>query len=237
MVLITAAFLTGLFRDLPEAVLGAIVIHAALGLVDFEPFKKLYRRNRGDFWAAIATLVGVLVFEVLAGLLIGVFLSVALLMARVVRPRIAELGLDKTTKAFRGIDEDPDVETIPGLRILRFDGPIFFANVGQLQTRFDALVQDRATSAIVLDVSGGDEVDTTSADTLGLIIASADRAGIGLAFARMHQGVRAALERSDIDLTGRDFPQVADAVEAFRGGQLAGHRRAVPPEDADLPTE
>lgn len=235
MVLITAAFLTGLFRDLPEAVLGAIVIHAALGLVDFEPLTNLYRRNRGDFWAAIATLVGVLVFEVLAGLLIGVFLSVALLMTRVVRPRIAELGLDKSLGAFRGIDEDPNVETISGLRILRFDGPIFFANVGQLQTRFDALIQDGATRAVVLDVSGGDEVDTTSADTLGLIMASADRAGVGLAFARMHQGVREDLQRSDIDLTGRIFPRVADAVEAYRRGQLAGQDGVPPSSEADPP--
>lgn len=81
-----------------------------MGLIDFKPFKRLYRQNRGDFWAALATLLGVLFFEVLAGLLIGVFISLGLLMARVVRPRVVELGRDRVSGAFRGTD-DGDTET------------------------------------------------------------------------------------------------------------------------------
>ena len=222
MVLITAAFLTGFFHDLPEAVLGAIVIHAAMGLIKVEPFKKLFRQNRGDFWAAIATLLGVLVFEVLAGLLIGVFVSLGLLMARVVRPRVVELGRDRASGAYRGVEDDEDVETIPGLRIVRFDSPIFFANVAVLQSAIDDLIHDDATESIVVDVSASDDVDTTAAQAIALIIERADEAGVGLVFARMHETVRTDLERGDVDLSGRVYPQVADAAKAFRDGHLKG---------------
>jgi high affinity sulfate transporter 1 len=218
-VLVTAAFLTGFFRDLPEAVLGAIVVHAAIGLVEFAPFKKLYRQNRGDFWAATATLLGVLIFEVLAGLLIGVFVSLGLLMARVVRPRVVELGWNETSGAFQGID-DGGAERVPGLRIIRFDAPIFFANVGVLQSNIDALLHDETTKAVIVDVDAGDDVDTTSAAAVSLTLERADEAGVSLVFARMHRTLREDLERGEVDLSGRVYRQVESAVDAYRRGEL-----------------
>jgi sulfate permease, SulP family len=218
-VLVTAVFLTGFFHDLPEAVLGAIVIHAATGLVEFGPFRRLYRQNRGDFWAAIATFLGVLIFEVLAGLLIGVFVSLGLLMARVVRPRVVELGWDKTSSAFRGTD-DERAETVPGLKIIRFDSPIFFANVGVLADAIDGMVHEEGTRAVVVDVSAGDDVDTTTSAAISVMLERADEAGVGLVFARMHQTVMGDLEAGGVDLSGRVYPQVEDAVEAFKRGDL-----------------
>jgi SulP family sulfate permease len=164
--------------------------------------------------------LGVLVFEVLAGLLIGVFLSLALLMARVVRPRIVELGIDPESGAFRSLATEPEAETIPGLRVIRFDAPIFFANAGELQAMVTSLLDDDSTRAIVVDVDAGDDIDTTSADTLGVMLAMAEEKGVTLVFARMHETVRRDLERSDIDLAGRSYPQVSDAVEAYRRNEL-----------------
>jgi MFS superfamily sulfate permease-like transporter len=85
---VTLLFLTPLFTDLPEAALGAIVIHAVARLIKFRPITALKSRDTVDYWAAVAALIGVLAFDVLAGLMIGVLVSLGGLMARAVRPRI-----------------------------------------------------------------------------------------------------------------------------------------------------
>ncbi|HWL50323.1 MAG TPA: SulP family inorganic anion transporter, partial [Acidimicrobiia bacterium] len=100
LLIVTLLFLTSLFSDLPEAALGAIVIHAVIGLIRFAPIRRLKERNQVDFWAAVSTLVGVLVFDVLAGLMIGVLVSLAGLMSRAVRPRITWLARDTSSDGF-----------------------------------------------------------------------------------------------------------------------------------------
>ena len=224
MVLITAAFFTGLFHDLPDAVLGAIVVHAALGLVEVQPFRLLFNQNRADFWAAIATLAGVLVFEVLAGLLIGVFVSLGMLMAKVVRPRVVELTLDPETGVYRSAEDEKDLKRIPGLRIVRFDSPLFFANVSRLKSVVDETVQDSSIETMIIDIAAVDDLDTTTVNALQAMMARADDSGVWLVFARMHRTVRDDLERGRLNLADRVYPRVADAVDAFSSGGIRGGR-------------
>jgi len=213
MVLVTALFLTGLFQNLPEAVLGAIVIHAVSGLIEVEPFRRLARLNRSDFWAAIATLLGVLIFEVLAGLLIGIFVSLGLLMAKVVRPRVIELGLDPVSGTYVGLDR-PGIQPVPGIRVIRFDANLFFANVGLLQT----VVRKAAAEAdaVVVDLDPVDDIDTTATDAIRGLMKTLDEAGVKLVFARVHETVLDQLEQAGIDLSGRVQPRVSDAIESLQ---------------------
>ena len=102
--MLTLLFLTGLFEDLPEATLGAVVIAAVIDLIDIDALRRLYRINslsrmygpaaRPDFYAAVAALLGVLVFDLLPGLFIGIAVSLLLLLYRAAKPNVAASGTD-----------------------------------------------------------------------------------------------------------------------------------------------
>lgn len=210
---VTLLFLTGLFADLPEAALGAIVVHAVAGSIRVRPISRLRSRNRVDFWAAVATLVGVLVLDVLAGLMVGVLVSLAGLMSRAVRPRITWLLWDQETN--RLVDrEEVDEREKAEVSVVRFGAELFFANAGTLR---DAVVDEIAGAdlkAVVLDAEAVTQVDTTAADELLKLDDELARSGVLLVFARLQPQVREAIESEGLDLQDRDYARVADALSA-----------------------
>ena len=92
LILATALLLAPLFKNLPNAVLGAIVITAVLGLIDVGEIRRYWAWRRTDFLLAMAAMVGVLLTTVLIGMLIAVALSIAFVLYRASRPHIAALG-------------------------------------------------------------------------------------------------------------------------------------------------
>lgn len=212
LLVLTMLFLTPLFADLPEAALGAVVIHAVIGLVKFGPVKSLARRNRVDFWAAMATLIGVLIFDVLGGLMIGVVVSLVGLMSRAVRPQMAWLGRDSAGGRFRNLMKE-GVTPVTGVSVMRFGSELFFANASVLRDEIMREVERNDPHTIVLDAEAVTAVDTTAADELLKIEEDLGRYGVRLVFARVTQSVREDLERSGIELDGRDYTRVADAVD------------------------
>ncbi len=214
---VTLLFLTGLFADLPEAALGAIVIHAVVGLIRLRPITKLRTRNTVDFWAAVTTLMGVLVFDVLAGLMIGVLVSLGGLMRRAVRPRISWLAMDPTTGRF--VDRETlDHVSDDDVSVVRFGAELFFANVGTLR---DAVLDEVNTNhphAIVLDAEAITDIDTTAEDELAKLARALQDEGVQLAAARLDPRVKAALDDGESEIDARSFVHIADAVTAFRSG-------------------
>ena len=213
---LTLLFLTGLFADLPEAALGAIVIHAVIGLIKFRPISSLWDRNRVDFWAAAATLLGVLALDVLAGLMIGVLVSLAGLMRRAVRPRITWLAYDEPTGRFvdRG---DASGDGGGDVSIVRFGAELFFANVGTLRDAVLQEVEDRSPSAIVFDAEAVTDIDTTAEDELRKLLDELEGGHVAYALARLQPGLRTGLELAGIDLSDRDFNRLTEAVEYLDG--------------------
>ena len=214
LLVLTLLFLTSLFSDLPEAALGAIVIHAVIGLIRFGPIRSLKERNRIDFWAAVSTLVGVLVFDVLAGLMIGVLVSLAGLMSRAVRPRITWLARDGSSDGFIARDR-PGVMELPAISIVRFEAELFFANVGSLREAVLTEVESNQPAAIVFDAEAISDVDTTAADEMVKLGGELRRREIEFALARLTSRARIALVKSGVDLEGRDYARVSDAVQAL----------------------
>ena len=147
MTVVTLLFLTGLFEQLPEATLGAVVIAAIVELVDIPALTELYRMHtrrlgsiyghaaRADFIAAVAALVGVLVFDTLPGLFIGITVSLLLLLYRASRPHVAELGrVPGSTVQFADRGRHPENAAVPGVVILRAESGLFFANAEAVRT-------------------------------------------------------------------------------------------------------
>ena len=128
LTILTLLFLTGLFEDLPEATLGAVVIAALIELVDISALRALYRAYterlgqiygpaaRADFIAAVAAMLGVLIFDTLPGLFIGIAVSLLLLLYRVSRPHVAVLGQVPGTSQWADVAQHPEDETDPRRR-------------------------------------------------------------------------------------------------------------------------
>ena len=223
--IVTMLFLMPLFHDLPEAVLGAIVIAAVAHLVDVGALRRLRRTDRTDFILAILCFAGVLVFGLLIGLAISVVLSLLALVYRAFRPSYAVLGrapgaVDDERLRYRGIEDHPDVQTFPGLVILRVDGELFFANARWFRDTVRALVRDQTPPVRELLVHAGavPHLDTTAATMLKELIGELHEEGVELAFARVTTGLMHDLERNGlVQLVGDEhfFDTVAAGVDDF----------------------
>ena len=162
LVLATLVVLAPLFSKLPKAVLAAVIIDAVVfGMIDLTELRRLHRVTRFDFWVAVAAIIGVLSAGVLAGVVIGVVLSLGWLVYVATRPPMPLLGRVAGTQVFRDLDQHPDDETFPGISVLRLDGGLFFATAEALEDRVRELVEEGAeTNAVVLDLEGVDFIDS-----------------------------------------------------------------------------
>ena len=164
----TLLVLAPLFSDLPKAVLGAVIIDAVVfGMIDVGELRRLHRVARFDFWVAVAAIIGVLSAGVLAGVVIGVVLSLGWLIYVATQPTMPLLGREPGTQVFRDLDENPDDETFPGIRRLRLDGGLFFATAEALEERIRGLADDGGRSRRAgARLEGVDFVDSQGAAKL-----------------------------------------------------------------------
>jgi len=226
-----------LFHDLPEAVLGAIVIAAVAHLVDMGALRRLRRADETDFLLALLCFSGVLVFGLLVGLAVAVVVSLLALVFRAYRPSSAVLGRAPEAHAdealrYRGVDDNPDYETFPGLVILRVDGELFFANARWFRETVRSLVREQTPPVRELLVHAGavPHLDTTAAAMLKELIAELDENDVELDFARVTASLYEDLERNGIValVSGERFH---DTVAAGVDDYL--HRDRVAPRDRD----
>ena len=169
LVLATAVFLAPLFKNLPNAVLGAIVIVAVLGLMDVREMRRYWAWRRTDFVIALVAMVGVILTSVLTGLVIAVLLSLTFLLYRASRPHVASLGLlagyDDT---YVDLERHADARPIPGLLIVRLDAPLYFFNANVAQTQIRGLLSSQAPAprAVLIDLASTADLDVTTTDML-----------------------------------------------------------------------
>jgi sulfate permease, SulP family len=220
LVLLTLLVLAPLFSTLPKPVLAAVIIDAVVfGMIDVRELRRLYRVTRFDFGVAVAAIVAVLSAGVLAGVAIGIVLSLGWLIYVATRPPMPLLGREPGTQVFRELDENPGDETFPGVAVLRLDSGLFFATSQALEDRVRALAQDGSPppGAVVLDLEGVNFIDSQGAEQLAAILELVQSTGGTLRLARVKPTVLAVL-RADgfVDRLGADriHGNVHRAVEA-----------------------
>ena len=218
LVLLTLIVLAPLFSDLPKAILAAVIIDAVVfGMIDVPEIRRIRRVARFDFWIAVAAFLGVLTFGVLAGVLVGVTLSLGWLIHVATSPPTPVLGREAGTQVFRDLDEHPGDETFPGIAVVRLDGGLFFATAETLENRVRELVESERFHGLVLDCEGINFVDSQGAATLGVMHELTESYGATLRLARLKPQVLTVL-RADgfIDRLGADHihGNVHRAVEA-----------------------
>ncbi|MBJ7451866.1 MAG: SulP family inorganic anion transporter, partial [Blastococcus sp.] len=220
----------GLFEQLPEAVLAAVVIAAVVELVDIPALRRLYRvwtpqlagvygwSARADFLAALAALLGVLVFDTLPGLFIGIAVSLVLLLYRASRPHIARLARGTDPGAWLDLDRHPDLTPDPAVVVLRVESGLFFANADAVRDHVRAQLTP-ATRAVVLDAQTAPFIDVTATDMLAQLAAVLARQDVTLAIAHPVGQVRDVLRRAAGSAGLTVHPDVDAAVAAGRRGQ------------------
>jgi sulfate permease, SulP family len=218
-ILATMLFLATLFESLPGATLGAVVIDAMIGLITLAPLKRYYRVSRTDWLFFMGAGLGILFFGIMAGILIGVVLSLLMLVARASRTNVRRLQRDPTSGTYHDVSRHEGLEQIPGVVIARVDGPLFFADADRFRERVHELVrEEEAPVCIVVDAEAVHLTDTDGADILIQVEDELQAQGTALVLARVHPPVLALWERAGvIDAVGEDrvFDTVRDAVRAF----------------------
>jgi high affinity sulfate transporter 1 len=221
LILVTVLLLTPLFKNLPEAVLAALIVHAVSHLMRVGELRRYYRERHVEFWLALATLVAVITLDVLPALIIGVTAMLLLVVYHSSQPHVAELGrVPGLPGAYGGRRMHPEYEPVPGLLILRLQTPVLYSNAAPVAHRIKQLVgeADPTPRAVIVESGGSDRLDITSAEMLRQLVRELHAAGIDLALADVHtQVVRMARRAGVLDELGEDriFHTVDEAVEAL----------------------
>jgi high affinity sulfate transporter 1 len=218
----------GVLAAFPSAALGAIVVYAALRLIDVGEFRRISKFRRSELVLALATTAAVLLLDVLYGVLAAVGLSILNLLRRVARPHDGILGYAPGIAGMHDIDDYPDATLVPGLVVYRYDAPLCFANAENFRHRALAAVDASPTPVewFVLNAEANVEVDLTAVDALDELRAQLEGRGIVFALARVKQDLRADLAAAGlVDRIGdeRIFPTLPTAVQAYVQSYAARH--------------
>lgn len=206
-VLLTLLVLAPFFSDLPTPVLAALIIEAVvMGMMNVAEMRRLARVQKFDFWIAVTALLGTLVFGVLAGVMIGIALSLLWLIRVATQPAMPILGRQAGTQVFRDLEEHPDDEQFAEVLPIRLDGGLFFATADALEDRLrDLIATHPGLTGVVLDCEGINFVDSQGAAKLSDIARYAEQTGITLRLARLKPAVRTTLAKDGVlEVIGAD---------------------------------
>jgi high affinity sulfate transporter 1 len=216
-------FLTDLVRDLPKAVLAAIVLVAVTGLINLREMKHLWRVSRFEFSIAMVAFAGVLLLGILKGVLLAAIATILMLIRRVAHPNVAFLGRIPSTQRFSDLARHPDNEPIPGVLIFRVEASLLYFNADNVrQSILDRLCNERAVRLVVGDLSNAPYIDLSGARMLATLSEDLAKRGAVLRLAETHAEARDILRAEDLEAkVGRidRFTAVADVVDRFESGK------------------
>jgi len=210
-------------QNLPSTALAAVVIAAAIGLVEVSDLRRLYRIQRWEFWLSMTCFASVAVFGAVRGIGIAVVIAVIEFLWDGWRPHSAVLGRVERVKGYHDISRYPQAKRIPGLVLFRWDAPLFFANAELFRDRVLGAVASSPTPVrwVVVAAEPVASVDVTAADILAELDDGLNAEGIELCFAEMKGPVKDKLKRFELFARfGADtfYATLGEAVDAYLGG-------------------
>ena len=219
LVVVFLLWLTGVLHDVPTVALAAIVIYAAASLFEVGALTRLYHQDRSEFLVAIVTFAGVVVLGMEVGILLAVFLSLALLIARISRPRAVVIGAPDGAEGYHELAEEAGLEAASGVVVYRFDAPLFFANADYFVQHAIEAFDEATPRRLVLDLEAVTFIDVTAARALRRLVEYVTSADGELCLARTRQPVLDQLSDAGLSaVIGEDriYPTVRSAVERPR---------------------
>ena len=220
LIILMIVLVPGLFQNLPQPALAAVVITASLSLADIPGTVRLWRQRRVEFLLSIAAFLGVVLLGVLPGIAIAVGLSILNVFRRAWWPYDTQLGRVEGLAGYHDVHSYPQAEHMPGLVIYRFDGPLFFANATTFRDEVRRMARsDPPPVWILIAAEPMTDVDTTASDVLEELDEALNDQGISLVFAELKDPVRRKIERYGLTRTINPqhfFPTIESAIAAFR---------------------
>jgi MFS superfamily sulfate permease-like transporter len=221
VIIVMILLIPGLFRNLPQPALAAVVIAASLSLADVPGTIRLWRQRKAEFLLSVTAFAGVALLGVLPGIAVAVALSILNVFRRAWWPYDAQLGRVPGLEGYHDVQFHPGAQPLPGLVIYRFDAPLFFANASTFRDEVRRLSQaDPPPAWILIAAEPLTDVDTTAADMLEDLDEALNARGTSLVFAELKDSVRGKIERYGLTRTidpRHFFPTIESAVAAFRG--------------------
>lgn len=214
-------FLTEPMRYLPKATLGAVIVGAAVGLIEPDAWRTLARTHRFEVIIAATTMIGVVVIGVIGALGIAVALSIVDVVRRSATPHDAVLGWVERLGRYADVALHPSARVVPGVLVYRLDDGLFFANASYVRGRIHEAVEGAPTPVrwLVFDAEALTRVDATGVAALEQTIDGLRAEGITFVVARLKGPMRALFDSAG--LTGRIgegnlYPTVRAAVDSFQ---------------------
>ena len=209
-----------LLQHLPNAALAAVVIAAAIGLIEITDLKRIYRIQRWEFWLSIVCFVGVAVLGVIPGIGLAIAIAIAEFLWDGWRPHSAVLGRADGVKGYHDVTRYPDARQIPGLVLFRWDAPLFFANAEFFKERaLDAVAKSPTPVRwLVVTAEPVTSVDVTAGDTLAELDEALHAQGIELCFAELKDPVKDKLKKFGLLAQFGEscfFPTIGAAVSSY----------------------
>jgi SulP family sulfate permease len=217
--IVTLLFLTPFFAPLPEAVLAALIIHALWHIIASRKMQKLRLASRVEFWFGVLSLAGVLLIDVLQGMVIGLVSSLLFVVYRSSRPHISSLGrVPGVPGAYSDLTRHPENNPVPGVLIVRIDAQVYYANALTVRDRVKAMIAERELPprAVIFDFSAQDLIDVTSRDITRSLVKELHEEGIDIYLADVHAPVLESGRKTGLlESIGKDhvFPNVDAAVQ------------------------
>jgi len=210
-----------LLRYLPHTALAAVVIAAAIGLIEVSDLRRIYRIQRWEFWLSMACFAGVALFGAIPGIALAIVIAVIEFLWDGWRPHSAVLGSVDRVNGYHDITRYPEARLIPGLVLFRWDAPLFFANAELFHQRILDAVANSPTPVrwLVVAAEPVTSVDVTAADAVSELDDSLHAAAIELCFAEMKDPVKDKLKRFGLFARLGEqtfFATIDEAVSAYR---------------------
>ena len=198
--IIVVLFFTSFFYNLPECVIAALIIVAVVNMVNIFELQRIRSLDRTEFSIAIVTLLSVLVFGILQGVIIGTGLSLVALLYRIAFPHMAVMGRVPGTEIFGDIERKPAKDQVPGVLIFRVDSPVLFANANVIREQIDELMGTTvpAVKLVILDFYSSPMLDVTGADMIRDLLTDFSRKGIELRLANTTGQVRDLIRKAGL---------------------------------------
>jgi high affinity sulfate transporter 1 len=199
--IITVLFLTPLFRTLPEAVLGALIIHAVWHIIASRKLQKVRQASPVEFWFGVLALAGVLLIDVLQGMIIGVAASLLFVVYRTSRPHVSSLGrVPDAPGAYSDMGRHPESTAVPGTLIVRLDAQLYYANALTFRERVKEMIAEGPSipQAVIFDAAAWEELDLTSTEVLKSLVKDLRGSGIDVYFADVHAPVLEYADQNEL---------------------------------------
>jgi high affinity sulfate transporter 1 len=222
LVAVLLLFLNSLLADLPQAALAAVVIAAAISLMNAGLLRRYYRVRRSALGVSLVATAGVVLLGVLQGIVIAVLLAIVLFFRRNWWPHGAVLGRPDGSEGWHDLAIYPHAHEVPGVVVYRWEAPLFFANAGRFRGEIMRIAREQRPDWIVLQCEAITDVDVTAAEMLEQLDRELNASGIHLAFVELRDRLQELTLRYGLMKTldsGHFYTSIEEAIAKIRSAE------------------